>query len=356
MRMKSWFAGLAVAIILQMIAVPVIHAASLGQILGQTAAEWLVTKEIIRQYHYQKYSYLNDMKREVGVNEQPRANDQLKDIAERLLKTVAQREKVEAPPYTFFVNNKKEMNAYCGLGHNITVNIGTFEFFDYNEDELAVVIAHEMGHGQRNHGLNSIDKQVPFMLVHRIYLARNNNTLSGLTSYLFFRQMMAKNATLPGEREADALSFDWATAAGYNPGAGAAAWTKVRAKYGDKQPNFLGELLSPSDHPTQGQRIDYFAKRMTEYSGGQVKVNAGQVYIKDNPVMIPAKTGSLSAEERAYLIAGNLAKAVHNNPVPDPAQVVDGYILMGDMVITTPTEQDEPAETIAERMNEALEL
>ena len=72
--------------------------------------------------------------------------------------------------------------------------------------------------------------------------------------------------------------------------------------------------------------------------------------------MIPAKTGSLSAEERAYLIAGNLAKAVHNNPAPDPAQVVDGYILMGDMVITTPTEQDEPAETIAERMNEALEL
>ena len=194
------------------------------------------------------------------------------------------------------------------------------------------------------------------MLVHRIYVAKNNNTLSEITGFLFFRQMMAKNATLPGEWEADTLSFEWATDAGYNPGAGAAAWTRVKEKYGDKQPNFLGQLLSPSDHPTQGQRIEYFSKRMTEYSGGKVKVNAGKIYIKDKLVMTPAKLANMSAEERAYLIAGHLATVAHNQLVPDPAQVVDGSVMMGDIVITTPTEKDEPAETIAERINEAMGL
>ena len=54
MRMKKWLACLIAVMVLQ---TSTVAAANWADILEQTAVEWIVTKELIRQYHYQKFNY-----------------------------------------------------------------------------------------------------------------------------------------------------------------------------------------------------------------------------------------------------------------------------------------------------------
>lgn len=61
-------------------------------------------------------------------------------------------------PYNYFVNNDETYNAFCTVGHNLTVNTGMFKLLNNNQDELAIVVAHELAHGQEEHVQSSAKK------------------------------------------------------------------------------------------------------------------------------------------------------------------------------------------------------
>ena len=104
----------------------------------------------------------------------------------------------------------------------------------------------------------------------------------------------------------------------YNPGACAAIWQRVGERMATMgTENFVGEIFSPSDHPTHDQRRDNYSKRMTELSDGKVTVANGTITVngKNFLVCAPEEENDTSALERAYLIAGNLARVYENtNP------------------------------------------
>lgn len=62
--------------------------------------------------------------------------------------------------------------------------------------------------------------------------------------------MKAKGITKKQEQSADDIAFDYTVKAGYNIGAGAATWQRFIDKMGESKKNFVGELFSPSDHPS----------------------------------------------------------------------------------------------------------
>ena len=113
------------------------------------------------------------------------------------------------------------------------------------------------------------------------------------------------------ESQADKLAFDYAVAAGYNVGAGAALWQHILEQNGSKSSGFA-ELFN--DHPTSVSRRDNYNKKITEWSKNQVNVNkeTGLITVAGKPFYTPAKTTNMSPQEQAFLIAGNLSAVFHD--------------------------------------------
>ena len=286
---------------------------SAGLALFQVGAEYAyLNKQVSYLDNKGRDEYMGQIKDKYGVNTDPTANAMLTRIMTRLSDAVALTDdSIVKKPYNYFVNNDKSFNAFCTLGHNMSVNIGAFTKLNYNEDELAFVIAHEMGHGQKNHPAAGVKRALPLSILGALYASQNRNSASSVGAALVTTIGTAKWVTKPMESQADKLAFDYAVAAGYNVGAGAALWQHILEQNGSKSSGFA-ELFN--DHPTSVSRRDNYNKKITEWSKNQVTVNkeTGLITVAGKPFYTPAKTTNMSPQEQAFLIAGNLSAVFHD--------------------------------------------
>ena len=286
---------------------------SAGLALFQVGAEYAyLNKQVSYLDNKGRDEYMGQIKDKYGVNTDPAANAMLARIMTRLSDAVALTDdSIVKKPYNYFVNNDSSFNAFCTLGHNMSVNIGAFTKLNYNEDELAFVIAHEMGHGQKNHPSAGVKRALPLSILAALYASQNQNTASSIGAALVSTIGTAKWVTKPMETQADKLAFEYAVQAGYTVGAGAAVWQRILEQNGSKSSGFA-ELFN--DHPTSVSRRNNYSKKITEWSGNQVRVNeeTGLISVAGKPFYTPAKTTNMSPQEQAFLIAGNLAAVFRN--------------------------------------------
>ena len=308
---------------------------SAGLALFQVGAEYAyLNKQVSYLDNQGRDKYMGQIKDKYGINTDPVANAMLARIMTRLSDAVALTDdSIVKKPYNYFVNNDKSFNAFCTLGHNMSVNIGAFEKLNYNEDELAFVIAHEMGHGQKNHPAAGVKRALPVSIVAALYASQNRNTASSIGAALVSTVGTAKWVTKPMESQADKLAFDYAVAAGYNVGAGAALWQHILEQNGSKSSGFA-ELFN--DHPTSISRRNNYNKKITEWSGDKVKVNEenGLMSVAGQPFYTPVKTSTMSPQEQAFLIAGNLSSVFHDGGQHEPVWTnSENMLLVGEQPV-----------------------
>ena len=308
---------------------------SAGLALFQVGAEYAyLNKQVSYLDNKGRDEYMGQIKDKYGVNTDPTANAMLGRIMTRLSDAVALTDdSIVKKPYNYFVNNDKSFNAFCTLGHNMSVNIGAFTRLNYNEDELAFVIAHEMGHGQKNHPSAGVKRALPLSIISALYASQNQNTASSIGAALVSTIGTAKWVTKPMESQADKLAFDYATAAGYNVGAGAALWQHILEQNGSKSSGFA-ELFN--DHPTSINRRNAYNKKITEWSGNNVKVNEenGLITVAGKPFYTPEKTAAMSPQEQAFLIAGNLAAVFREGRQREPVWTnSENMLLVGEQPV-----------------------
>ena len=308
---------------------------SAGLALFQVGAEYAyLNKQVSYLDNKGRDKYMGQIKDKYGINTDPVANAMLARIMTRLSDAVALTDdSIVKKPYNYFVNNDKSFNAFCTLGHNMSVNIGAFEKLNYNEDELAFVIAHEMGHGQKNHPAAGVKRALPVSIVAALYASQNRNTASSIGAALVSTVGTAKWVTKPMESQADKLAFDYAVAAGYNVGAGAALWQHILEQNGSKSSGFA-ELFN--DHPSSISRRNNYNKKITEWSGNQVKVNEenGLITVAGQPFYTPAKTSAKSPQEQSFLIAGNLSSVFHDGGQYEPVWTnSENMLLVGEQPV-----------------------
>ena len=308
---------------------------SAGLALFQVGAEYAyLNKQVSYLDNKGRDEYMGQIKDKYGVNTDPTANAMLARIMTRLSDAVALTDdSIVKKPYNYFVNNDKSFNAFCTLGHNMSVNIGAFTKLNYNEDELAFVIAHEMGHGQKNHPAAGVKRALPLSILGALYASQNRNSASSVGAALVTTIGTAKWVTKPMESQADKLAFDYAVAAGYNVGAGAALWQHILEQNGSKSSGFA-ELFN--DHPTSVSRRDNYNKKITEWSKNQVTVNkeTGLITVAGKPFYTPAKTTNMSPQEQAFLIAGNLSAVFHEGGQHDAVWTnSENVLLVGEQPV-----------------------
>lgn len=317
-----------------------------GSIIGagiQGAAAHAQLTQVLKKYNDSeegRQEFFEEMKKQYGVNNDAYLNNRLDTIMANLTSAIgAVDPTIYDKPYNYFINNDTSFNAFCTLGHNMSVNTGLFSVLT-NEDEIAVVLGHEMGHGQKDHPAKGARRSLNMAI---IGAATGSELGSIVTSVINNR-----NITKPMEREADALAFEYITHSNYNPGACAAVWQRVLDK-SKTEPSALQQFLS--DHPSDNDRRDAYVKKLTAYSNNHVTVKDGIVSVNGKEFDKPAPQGDMSAAERSYFVAGNLAAAYHNGHNKEQAYADGNTVMLGAQPIISCNSQDESAASLAETLN-----
>ena len=296
--------------------------------------------------------WLNYWKKEKGVNSDPNKNARLHSMMTQLTNAVAKLDpSINDLPYVYFVNNDTSFNAFCTMAHVMSVNSGAFDLVA-NDDELAAIVGHEMGHGQKDHpykGYKSAQQKVLWANIAGAVIG--GGQLTNIAGNLLLTHSIA-HGTKRNEKEADDLAFNYIVQTSYNPGACAAIWQRVMDKYESTgEQSKIEMFFNPSDHPNHLARRDKYVQKLYEYSGKHVTVKDGMVGVNSKEFIKPAATSNMSSEERAYFVLGNLAVAYHNGQDKYNATVSNGTVYLGNQAIITPASGDESAQAIADKLN-----
>lgn len=143
------------------------------------------------------------------------------------------------------------INASCGPGGKITVYTGIVSKLNLTDDEIAMVIGHEIAHALREHGRERISQAVAQNAISSAALAVAQSREEQIKMANQFAQILY---VLPNSRqnesEADRIGLELAARAGFDPKAAISVWQKMsEASKGSQPPEFL------STHPANESRI-----------------------------------------------------------------------------------------------------
>jgi predicted Zn-dependent protease len=154
------------------------------------------------------------------------------------------------------VIRSREIRASCLPGGKILVDSGLLDRLRLNDDELGVLLAHEIAHALREHARASLGEQPPAVG------ANPMSSLFGLAAQLPPQIGNGERlATLrydpTDETEADVIGGDIAARAGFDPRAAITLWDKLAAMTrADKEDGFI------YTHPYDARRRQDLLKRL----------------------------------------------------------------------------------------------
>ena len=212
----------------------------------------VVSAEQIEQAALQQYV---QMKQEAGQQHAlaPDSHPQvvrLRAIAQRLI------------PYTYEWNERardwrwevnllgsKQINAFCMPGGKIAFYSGILEQLKLTDDEVAMVMGHEMTHALREHARERMGKTMATRGAIEIGAAIFGLGNVGRTVADMGGQLLTLRFGREDESEADLVGLELAARAGYDPHAGVTLWNKMAAANKGAPPQWL------STHPSGPSRI-----------------------------------------------------------------------------------------------------
>ena len=162
--------------------------------------------------------------------------------------------RADAPGWKWEVNTitSKELNAFCMPGGKIMFYSGLIQTLKLSDDEIAVVMGHEIAHALREHSREQVSQAMAAQATIGIGAALLG--LGDLTANLAstaYDALIATRFSRSDESEADRIGLELAARAGYDPRAGVTLWKKMlSASQGGSPPELL------STHPAEGRRIE----------------------------------------------------------------------------------------------------
>ncbi|MEY4884587.1 MAG: hypothetical protein RIS34_2441 [Pseudomonadota bacterium] len=176
----------------------------------------------------------------------------LRAIARRLIPHTAQWND-RSRQWRWEVNliGSNQINAFCMPGGKIAFYTGILEQLKLTDDEVAMIMGHEMAHALREHARERLAKTQATGLglslgAQLLGLGQIGDVAANLGTKLLSLQFSRED-----ESEADLVGLELAARAGFSPQAGASLWRKMAQVSGGAAggPKFL------STHPSGPQRI-----------------------------------------------------------------------------------------------------
>jgi predicted Zn-dependent protease len=142
-----------------------------------------------------------------------------------------------------------QINAFCMPGGKIAFYTGILDQLKLTDDEIAMVMGHEVAHALREHARERMGKNAATgiganLLSQAFGLGNLGSQAMGMGA-----QLLTLKFGREDESEADLVGMELAARAGYNPSAGVSLWTKMGQASKGAPPQWL------STHPSGGARI-----------------------------------------------------------------------------------------------------
>lgn len=213
-------------------------------------------------------------KKGCGIDDHPAEVERLTTILHRLA-VVSHRPNL---PWEIHLIDAPTVNAFTIGGGKIFIYQGLFgNLIDpYDDDQLAAVVAHEMGHDAYRHVSKRISVQELSVLSKKVR--------SAVDAPLY----EASYTTLQ-EEQADRISLLYMALAGYNPAVVPGIWARAGKKFGSDPGDFL------YDHPLDSDRektLASLAPLAMKYYKGEGIQNSDYPHILINNALIHRQAGS----------------------------------------------------------------
>ena len=150
----------------------------------------------------------------------------------------------------------KEVNAFCMPGGKIGFYYGILQRLQLTDDEVAMIMGHEVAHALREHARERMGKSAATRL--GAGLLSSLFGLGGIGDAVLNMggQLLTLKFSRDDESEADIVGLDLAARAGYDPQAGVTLWQKMGRLQDGAPPPFL------STHPSGPSRIQDIESRL----------------------------------------------------------------------------------------------
>ncbi len=191
-------------------------------------------------------------------------NQQATTYIDALGKSLAAHAPGDKYPYQFKIVNDTAINAFALPGGSIYVNRGAIEAAD-SENQIAGVMAHEIGHVVLRHGTNQVSKaylaQAPLAILGGVL---GSNSVGGVLTQLglsFGLNSLFLKYSRDAESQADLMGTQILHDTGYDPRGMVEFFEKIQAESKGRATQFF------SDHPNPENRISNVQHEIERLAG-----------------------------------------------------------------------------------------
>ncbi len=224
----------------------------------------LVPAETLEDSAVQQYSQLlaqAKAKRALAPDNHPQLL-KLRAIARQIIPYAAQWNS-RAAQWRWEVNliGSKQINAFCMPGGKIAFYTGILDQLKLTDDEIAMVMGHEMAHALREHARSRVAKSQATSIglslgAQLLGLGDLGNAAANLGA-----QLLTLKFSRSDETDADLVGLELAARAGYNPQAAVSLWRKMGEATGN------GGIAFLSTHPSGPDRIRELEQNVPKVQG-----------------------------------------------------------------------------------------
>ena len=237
-------------------------------ITGRRQLSLVSDKEVLSSSLTEYKSYMGKAKvsgNKVQSAQVVRVGRRIADATESYLNANGLEKEVENFAWEFNLVEDKQINAFCMPGGKIVVYTGLMKLVS-SDDELAVVLGHEVAHAVAKHSNERMSQQIlasvgALAAAGAVAVAGGSSTSTQAAASVFGLGAEV-GVMLPFSRkhesEADYMGLALMTMAGYNPDAAVGFWRKMAAQGGSSTPAIL------SSHPSDATRIADIQKALPE--------------------------------------------------------------------------------------------
>ncbi len=220
---------------------------------GASAMRGLVPAEQLESASKQQYQQMLEearAKRALAPPDHPQLQ-RLRVIARRLIPfTAPWNERSRNWQWEVNLIGSSQVNAFCMPGGKIAFYTGILDKLKLDDDEVAMVMGHEMAHALREHSRERLAKTQATSLglslgARLLGLGQLGDVAADLGT-----QLLTLKYSRDDETEADLVGLELGARAGYDPQASISLWRKMIAANGSGGPGFL------STHPSGPNRIE----------------------------------------------------------------------------------------------------
>lgn len=225
-----------------------------GGVVGADRSQlMLVSSDQLEQMAGEEYTKL---KAEASANKKLNQDNNLLQRLHQIAGRLEPQTRVfrtDAPGWKWEVNmiSSDELNAFCMPGGKIMFYSGLITKLALTDDEIAIVMGHEIAHALREHSREQMSQAMAAQSAISIgaaLLGLGDSAAGAANSG--YQALVATRFSRKDESEADKIGLELSARSGYDPHAGISLWQKMmNSNQGGRPPQFL------SSHPAESTRV-----------------------------------------------------------------------------------------------------